>query len=175
MNDLPNRTARSYGASVGLYVLTGLLAALFLGMGVGVGRQSGNWIPFYLFSGVLVLVLAMLQLMRFKVGPDGFTCRTTQAVETIDFADVTRGYFIITVVIHNGFPSQRVTDFGVEKKDGTTFRFNLRHYSVKAAAHLFDELDRHGIPIEVPDIPAAHRMDRQIRKAQAKLRAKSSA
>ena len=52
----------------------------------------------------------------------------------------------------------------------TFLEVNLRLYVIKAAATLFNELERHGIPIEVPNLWAAQRMMNQIRKAQSKLR-----
>lgn len=170
MSDLPDRNARSYGASGNLYFLVGMLATLFLGIFSAVARKDGNWIPAYATCGIAVALLAMLQLIRFTIGPDGFVMRKPLSTETIDFADVTRAYFIVT---YGRRTPQGVGDFCVQTKDGKEHPLNARIYPITAAAELFDALDRHGIPIEVPDLWAANRMVNEIRRAQAKLRAKS--
>jgi hypothetical protein len=170
MESTPNRTARTFGHSWNLYIPVGLLATLFLAIFIGVARKEGNWIPVYITVGIVVALLLMFQLIRFQIGPDGFVYRTPLTSTTIDFADLSRGYFGVT---YTGKTPQGVGKFCVETKDGKTFDLKLRIYTIKAAAALFDELDHHGIPIEVPDLWAANRMVNEIRRAQARMQAKS--
>jgi hypothetical protein len=170
MESTVNRTSHSFGASWNLYFLVGLLGTIFLGIFIAVARKEGNWTPFYITGGILVAVLLMFQLIRIQIGPGGFVFRTPLSSNTVDFADVSRGYFVVT---YSGDTPQGVGSFCVETKDGKKSDLNLRIYSIKAAAALFDELDRHGIPIEVPDLWAANRMVNEIRRAQARMRAKS--
>ena len=121
---------------------------------------------------ILVALVLMLQLLRFQIGPDGFVLRTPLSRDTVDFANLSKAFFVVT---YAGSTPQGIGSFCVETKDGKKYDLHIRAYSVKAAAALFDELDRHGIPIEVPNLWAANRMVNVIRRAQAKMRAKSGA
>jgi hypothetical protein len=172
MESTVNRTARTCGAGGNLYFLVGVLATIFLGVSFVVARKNGDWTLFYIFSPILLGLLLVLQLIRFQIGPDGFVLRTPLSSKTVDFGDLSRAYF---VVIYGGSTPQGVGSFCVETKDGKKIDTNLRLYTIKAAAALFDELDRHGIPIEVPNLWAANRMVNEIRRAQTRIRAKSGA
>ena len=82
---------------------------------------------------VLVALLLILQLIRFQIGPDGFVLRTPLSSTTVDFADLSRAYF---VVIYGGSTPQGVGSFCVETKDGKKIDLNLRLYTIKAAVAL---------------------------------------
>jgi hypothetical protein len=130
-----------------------------------IASKNNDWKPFLIVAGIMAGLCLMLQILWFKVGPDGFVCRTLISSKAYDYANVAKGFF--TVSIRSSTP-QGTANFCIELKDGTRTEINLRLYTIGAAVSLFDEFERHGIPIEVPDLWAVHRMIKEILKAKSK-------
>lgn len=170
MSDAKNRTARSFGAGGNLYFVIGFFGTIFLVIFGLVGSKNGDWRGTLIVVGIITALFLMLQVLRLKVGPDGFVYRTLIFQRTYDFDDISKGFFTVT---YSSSTPMGVGNFCVELKDGTKAEVNIRLYVIGAAVALFDELERHDIPIEVPDLPAAHRMVREILKAKAKTQARS--
>jgi hypothetical protein len=162
-----NRSAQSFGAGGNLYFVIGLFGTFFLGLFSVVARKNGEWGVVMIIAGIIAALLLMLQVLKFKIGPDGFVYRTLISSTAFDFDDISKAGLTVT---YSGSTPQGIGNLRVEMKDGRKSEVNLRLYVIKAAATLFNELERRGIPIEVPNLWAAQRMMNQIRKAQSKLR-----
>jgi hypothetical protein len=154
-----------FRAGLHLFILVGLLCALFLGLGVAVGARRGDW-TFLAVVGAGALAVFLLPLaLRLEVRPDAFAYRNLSGSRTVPFGEVERAYF---ETVRADAAPQGVAAFWVQLRGGKALKVNLRTFPVRAAALLFAALERHGVPIEVPDSGAAKRMYRQIREEKAR-------
>lgn len=159
------QTTRSFGAGGNLYFAITFVGSIFLVIFGLVASKNGDWRGIMIVAGIMAALFLMIQVLRFRVGPDSFSCRTLVSSKTYHYADISIGYFMVTI---SQSRPQGTATFGIELKDGQKAEINLRLFPIGAAVLLFDELERHNIPIEVPDLWAAQRMLKDILKAKAK-------
>jgi hypothetical protein len=155
-----------YRAGLHLFVIVGIFAAFFIALGVviAVKRSDGTFLA--VAGGGTAVLFLLLCWLRLEIRPDGFTYRNLSMNRAVAFADVERAYF---ETLTADVAPQGVATFWVGLRDGKAIKVNLRTFPIRAAALLFTALERHGIPIDVPNTWAAQRMARQIREEQARL------
>ncbi len=166
MTDNDAKSPCVFRVGVHLIILVGLLAGLALAVGLGEGLARGRWTPFAVLAALTALWYLLLAYLRLEIRLDGFSYRNLSGNLFVPFADVEKGYF---QTVHGGYAPQGVAFFWVQPRGGKPFKVNLRTFPIRAAAVLFAALDRHGIPIDVPDTWSARRMADQIRAEQKKL------
>ena len=145
----------SFRAAGRPYAMVGVLTGFFLGLGALATWENGGAWPVVAIAGCagLYLVIKLLYL-RLEVTADGVRYRTLRADRRWGFADLERGYF--QTVVNRAAP-QGVRSFWLKPKAGPAINIDLQTLPVRAAAVLFGALQRHGIPIDVPDNPTPQR------------------
>jgi hypothetical protein len=154
-----------FRAGLHLYVLVGLLVSLFIGLGIAVAIRREDWTFLAVAGGGAVVLFLLLLVLRLEVRHEEFAYRNLSGSRTVPFTDIERAYF---ETVHADAAPQGVAVFWVEVRGGKRVKVNLRTFPIRAAALLFATLERHGVPIQVPDTWAAKRMNRQVREEMAK-------
>jgi hypothetical protein len=152
-----------------LYVLVGVFASFFLALGVIDGIRRDDWTSLAVVSGAIVFLFLLLSYLRLEIGVEGFRYRNLSTNRRLQFGDIERAYF---ATVYGVYAPQGVATFWVQPRQGKPMKINLMTFSVEAAAALFIALDRHGVPIEVPNTWAAQLLAKQIRDHQAKLQSR---
>lgn len=164
MGDESPAKSQTFRAGGHLYIVIGILSILFVGLGVAIGVSRGNWTFLAVAAAAATVLFLLLQVLRLEVGPAGFKYRNLSGSREVAYADVSRAYF--EVVRAEGAPRPAVA-FWVDRRVGGRVKVNLRTFPIRAAAALFTALETHGISVEVPDEPEAHRVNDQIKAARA--------
>jgi hypothetical protein len=156
-----------FRVSVGVLIIAGIFASVFLALGIIIAITRGDWTVLAVIGAATAIFYALLHYLRLEVRPGGFTYRNLSMNRSIEFAEVEKAYFETMVA---DVAPQGVATFWVQLRRGRPIKINLRTFPLRAAASLLTALELQGIPIEVPESWAAQRMARQIRKEQPKLR-----
>lgn len=133
---------RPYGA-------VGLLAGFFLLIGtVLLYENRGAWPVLVITGGATLFALASLAWLRLEIGVQGIRYRTVGGTRFLEFGDIERAYFETMV---NRAAPHGVHIFCVKPKEGKVLRLDLRALRAGAAPRLLTTLERHGIPITLPE------------------------
>jgi hypothetical protein len=162
----PNSNAFVFRALVRLYVFVTALTLFFLTLTVLTAIKKGDWWPVVyppLFASPLY---ALLMWLRLDVDADGFSYRGPLGTRRVVYTDVTRAYF---ETIRSGNAPQGVTHFYVQLRSGENVSIKLRCFPIRAAAWILTALERHQVPIDVPETWSARNMHGQILAEQKKL------
>jgi hypothetical protein len=153
---------RTFRVGVHLWVVVGVFAALFIGLGAMVYSKRGDGGFLAIAVGATVLACGMLATLRLRIDRQACTESGLFGSTTVRYADVARAYFEVTRAAK---APQGVAMFYLQPRGGVPVKLSLRVYPVQAAALLFAALEAQGIAIDVPDEWAAQRMEKQIRAA----------
>jgi len=129
--------------------MVGALCGVFFGLGVvATVENRGAWPVLAVAGGAALYLLVKLLYLRLQVSPEGIRYRTLAADRAFAFGDIERGYF--EQVVNRAAP-QGVRTFWIRPKQGKPVQIDLRSLPVRAATVLYAALQRHGIPIDIPE------------------------
>lgn len=137
------------------YAMVGAMTGFFVGLGaLATWENAGAWPVLAIAAGAGLYLVIKLLYLRLEITGDGVRYRTLRADRTWGFADLERGYF--QTVVNRAAP-QGVRSFWLKPRAGPAINIDLQTLPVRAATVLFGALQRHGIPIDVPESPAPER------------------
>jgi hypothetical protein len=164
MSTLPLKQPVVFRAGRHLYVIVGIFAALFVGIGVAAGGKSGDWAMAAGAVGIFGTLLGAVGYLRWEFNTEGFAYRSIMRNRYVAYDQIERGRFLS--IVTEG--AERGAYFEVVLKDGSTMKLSLRSFAVQAAGLLFSVFERLNIPIDEPQTRATRRMFDQIVKARPK-------
>jgi hypothetical protein len=129
--------------------MVGALCGVFFSLGiVATVENRGAWPVLAVAGGAALYLTVKLLFLRLQVSAEGIRYRTLGADRAFGYADIERGFF--TQVVNRAAP-QGVRTFWIRPKQGKPMQIDLRSLPVRAATVLYGALQRHGIPIDVPE------------------------
>jgi hypothetical protein len=155
--------SKATGPRLWLYFIFGGFASIFVILASLAIRDEP--LLFVFASFVFLAVMLCLRLLRLEITDREIEYRSLFCRVVLPFEEIQRAYFEGEAAENVAFTVAR---FKLQTRDGKISGISLKCFPLPFVADLFTALERHKIPLQVPDFWHAQYLMEQVREQQVK-------